>query len=147
MYDAFDAPATGVKVTDFSGSLLLLTPVEYVESMNTAMGATDVVVCDVVVLDGDHAGEEHPAAMIFPKILKSQLKGKVGTGRQVLGRLGRGVAKPGQSAPWTLATPTEADKDLARAHLARTGTPPAPAPAASSSGAPATFDIQSEIPF
>lgn len=114
--DMFDEPSTGARITDFAGCLLLVTPTEYRDEVMTVRGPTDAVVADLTVLDGDHAGETHPGTMIFQKVLKGQLRGKVGTGRSVLGRLMQGSAKPGQSAPWILASPTDADKNTARTH-------------------------------
>ncbi len=64
--------------------------------------------------------------LIFPRVLQSQLRAYIGTGKGALGRLGKGVAKAGQSAPWQLDTPTDADKATARAYLAGKS---APAPA------------------
>jgi hypothetical protein len=46
-------------------------------------------------------------------VLCSQLAPSAG-GKPVLGRLGRGTAKPGQSAPWMLTAPTEADIAVAQ---------------------------------
>lgn len=124
MSDMFDAPSTGVKLTEFEGNLLLLRPTEEQKGINTAFGAADAVAADVTVLDGKDAGHQHSGVLIFQKALQGQLRPKIGTGRLVLGRLGRGVAKPGQSAPWILTEPTEADKQTARAHLARNEQPP-----------------------
>lgn len=124
MSDQFDAPASGVKVTEFEGALLLLKPTEYREGISTAFGDADAVVCDLTVLDGPKAGQEHPGTLIFQRALQGQLRPKVGTGRMVLGRLGRGVAKAGQSAPWILGDPTDADKTLARNHLNNTAQAP-----------------------
>jgi hypothetical protein len=121
--DQFDAPATGGKITDFDGALLLITPTELREGIQTVHGPSDAIVCDVAVLDGQDAGTEQTGVMVFPKVLQGQLKAKVGTGRMVLGRLGRGVAKPGQSAPWVLGDPTEQDKAKARQHLAQVQPP------------------------
>lgn len=120
MTDLFDAPATGAKITTFDGSLLLITPTAVQEGIATAFGPADATVVDLVVLDGPHAGEQHSGVLVFQKALQGQLRPKVGTGRMVLGRLGRGTAKPGQSAPWILGDPTEQDKQAARAYLART---------------------------
>ena len=53
--------------------------------------------------------------LVFPRVLQSQLKPKVG--QMVLGRLGQGTAKPGQSAPWMLTEPTDADRTVGLAHL------------------------------
>lgn len=126
MSDMFDAPSTGVKITEFENCLLLLAPTSEQKDINTSFGPADAVETTVTVLDGKDAGAEHNGVLIFQKALQGQLRPKIGTGRMVLGRLGRGVAKPGQSAPWILAEPTDADKQTARAHLNRTtaGAPP-----------------------
>lgn len=126
MTDLFDAPATGAKITTFEGRLLLITPTEHREGIATSFGPADAVVADVVVLDGPDAGQTEYGTLVFQKALQGQLRPKIGTGRMVLGRLGRGVAKAGQSAPWILAEPTEADKQTARAHLARKVTQDSP---------------------
>lgn len=118
MSDMFDGPASGAKITTFEGMLLLLSPSEYREGIATSFGPADAVVTEIAVLDGGYAGEKHGGVMVFQKALMGQLRPKVGTGRMVLGRLGRGVAKTGQSAPWILQDPTDADKTLARQHLA-----------------------------
>lgn len=124
MSDQFDAPASGAKITDYDGQLLLVRPTEHREAIQTAYGPADAVVADVTPLDGDDAGIESSGILVFQKALQGQLRPKIGTGRFVLGRLGRGVAKPGQSAPWVLGEPTEADKQKAREHLNRKDTPP-----------------------
>lgn len=117
--DQFDSPASGAKITDFEGMLLLCTPTSFVEGILTTFGPADAVETTVDVLDGAKSGEAHAAVRIFQKALIGQLRPKVGTGRMVLGRLGRGIAKAGQSAPWILQDPSDADKQAARTHLAR----------------------------
>lgn len=117
--DQFDSPASGAKITDFEGMLLLCTPTSFIEGILTTFGPADAVETGVDVLDGAKAGESHAAVRLFQKALIGQLRPKVGTGRMVLGRLGRGQAKAGQSAPWILLDPTDADKQTARTHLAR----------------------------
>lgn len=116
--DQFDSPASGAKITDFDGELLLLSPTEHREGIVTAFGPADAVVTELAVLDGKHTGEKHSGVLVFQKALQGQLRPKVGTGRMVLGRLGRGVAKAGQSAPWVLLDPNDDDKNKARQHLA-----------------------------
>lgn len=118
MSDMFDSPSTGVKITDFSGQLLLMEPTAERKDIMTAFGSVDAIEANLVVLDGADAGTGHSGVLVFQKALQGQLRSKIGTGRHVLGRLGRGVAKPGQSAPWVLIEPTEADKTAARAYLA-----------------------------
>lgn len=118
MSDAFDSPSSGARITDFEGALLLVKPTSKEEAISTAFGPADAIVADVVVLDGkDAAAEPYTDVYIFQKALQGQLKAKVGTGRFVLGRLGRGTAKAGQSAPWLLQDPTEDDKKTARVYL------------------------------
>ncbi|MBX6386083.1 MAG: hypothetical protein IRZ07_24435 [Microbispora sp.] len=125
--DLFDAPSSssgGVKITEFDGQLLLITPTAHEKDIATSYGPADAVSVDLVVLDGANAGEEHTGIRVFQRALQGQLRPKVGTGRMVLGRLGRGTAKPGQSAPWLLSDPTESDKQIARDYLARKANPP-----------------------
>ncbi|MCK8674119.1 hypothetical protein M1M07_23785 [Rhodococcus sp. HM1] len=126
MTDMFDAPgsASGVKWEDLNGKLLLIQPLSEEAGINTSFGAANAVRANVTVLDGPTAGEEFNDTLIFPKVLQSQVKGNVGTGRFNLGRLGKGLAKPGQSAPWMLGDPTDSDKDIARAHLAKAASAP-----------------------
>lgn len=126
--DEFDAPASGVKVTEFEGMLLLCKPSSFTENISTTFGPADAVEMELSVLDGTKAGQTHHGVRVFQKALIGQLRPKVGTGRMVLGRLGRGQAKAGQSAPWVLHDPTDADKQTARDFLARqtaaAGAPP-----------------------
>lgn len=120
----FAAPAStaGIQWEDLNGSLLLFTVNGVEEEINTSYGlAKQVARADMVVLDGDHAGETYDDSLIFPKVLSSQLRPRVGG--KVLGRLGQGQKKPGQSPPWVLsAETTEADKKLARDWVARAST-------------------------
>jgi len=118
MSDMFDSPSTGVKITEFDGQLLLMEPTAERKDIMTAFGSADAIESNLVVIDGKDAGSTHSGVLVFQKALQGQLRPKIGTGRQVLGRLGRGVAKPGQSAPWVLTEPTEADKTATRAYLA-----------------------------
>lgn len=123
--DAFDAPSSGARITDFEGSLLLVKPTSKEEGISTSFGPADAIVADVVVLDGEEANADpYTDVYVFQKALQGQLKAKVGTGRYVLGRLGKGTAKPGQSAPWILQDPTEQDKDTARTYLKTVENPP-----------------------
>jgi hypothetical protein len=115
--DIFDGPgsASGVVWADLEGRLLLIKPLS-AEKVQTAFGESDCVRADVAVLDGDEQ-DEHNDTLVFPKVLSSQIRSNIGTGRMNLGRLGKGTAKPGQSAPWLLSDPTDADKTVARAWI------------------------------
>lgn len=96
----FSAPAStaGIDLDAAKGHLLLVTPVAQEKDVKTVHGLADPVRADVVDLD---TGEEFTDILIFPRVLISQLKPKIG--EKVLGRLGQGTAKAGQSAPWVLA--------------------------------------------
>jgi hypothetical protein len=118
--DLFNAPASasGVKVTEFEGKLLLVTPTSYEEKIDTSFGEKDAVKANVVVLDekSPTSSEKHDGMLFFQGRLIGQTKPFVGKGL-VLGRLGKGEAKKGQNAPWQLEDPTDPDKDVARAYL------------------------------
>lgn len=126
MSDQFAAPAapgSGITWNDHNGRLLLIVPNAVKTGIQTSLGLSDAVAADVTVLDGPDAGTEYPDTLIFPKILQSQVSGRIG--QKVLGRLGQGTAKPGQSAPWMLGEATDADKAVATAWLNRTAQPAA----------------------
>ena len=124
MPDQFDSASPGVRINNYEGQLLLLKPTELRENINTKIGQADAVVVEMTILDGDEASTTHTDVLVFGKALQGQLRGKIGTGRMVLGRLGKGIAKPGMDAPWVLQEPTEADKKLARSFLSINAEPP-----------------------
>ena len=103
-----------------NGALLLIEVTGQDFGVVTSFGTSDPVRGNVVALDGSLKGSTYTDTLFFPKVLISQLKGSVG--KKVLARLGRGVAKPGQSAPWTLNPPTEDDKAIARKYEAHAAT-------------------------
>jgi hypothetical protein len=124
--DMFDGPssATGVVWADLKDRLLLIKPSEVAKEIQTTFGPTDAIRADVIILDGPGAPEVHADTLIFPRVLQSQVRSNVGTGRMNLGRLGQGNKKPGQSAPWMLGDPTDADKAIARAYINGNAQPP-----------------------
>ena len=113
----FEKPATttGIQWANYKGRLLLIEPHGVETGVQTALGPKDAVRADVTVLDGDGAPIEFRDALIFPKLLMSQTRSLVG--KKVLGRLGQGQAKPGQSAPWRIDDPSEADVAAATAYV------------------------------
>lgn len=119
----FAAPATasGVDLTELNGSLLLISVNSVESGIQTVHGPAEAIRCGVVVLDGPQAGTEHKDTLLFPKVLAAQLRPNVGA--KVLARLGQGLAKPGQSAPWLLAEATQADTEVGMAWLARKENP------------------------
>jgi hypothetical protein len=104
-------PAEGggdkLPLKDLLGALLRIEVLELKNGMQTSFGVSDAVRCNVAALDGDHKGETWNDALVFPRVLASQLRPSLG--KVVLGRLGQGQAKSGQSAPWLLAAPTTDD--------------------------------------
>lgn len=118
--DPFNDPGTasGARITDYEGRLLLITPTGYREEIETMHGTKDAVEANVVVIDEDAptSSEKHEGLLLFQGRLIGQTKGFVGKGL-VLGRLGKGTAEKGKNAPWELATATDEEKDKARAYL------------------------------
>jgi len=95
-----------VKIADLVGALVILTPLEHIQSFTTNFGDTPAIRINIVNLD---EGTEHDDVLVFNKAIISSLKNNIGA--QVLARIGLGVAKPGKSAPYILldaTTDTEA---------------------------------------
>jgi hypothetical protein len=115
----FVDPATGgdnLKLGELDGSLLLFTvSADQPGEVNTTYGPATPARADVAVLDGEHKGETYKDTLVFPKVLAGSLRPNAG--RLVIGRLGKGVAKPGQSPPWTLTPATDAEKETGRKYL------------------------------
>lgn len=117
--DPFAPPGGGnFDVRALKGSLVLITPLSHEQGVKTIHGEKDAIKANVAVLDGDLSGDDISDALIFQGRLIGQLKGRVGKG-MVLGRIGQGVAEKGKNPPWLLEDPTEADKALARAYVAK----------------------------
>ena len=96
----FDAPMQGggsLKAADVEGHVLVLEPTEYVASMVTSFGEKDAI---RVIAHDITTSETHNDVLLFGSALIGSLKGQIG--KRVLGVMGKGTAKPGQSAPWIL---------------------------------------------
>lgn len=115
------APSGGITWADHKGALLIIKPEGYEEGINTSFGLASAVKADVYVLTGPDTAEEFPSALVFPKLLASQLKNQIGN--TVVGRLNQGQAKPGQSAPWLLDQATADDIEKAKSYLDKSATP------------------------
>lgn len=110
-------PGEGIQWEHHKGALLLLEVTGVEHAVKTRFGESDAVVADITVLDGPGRGEHYDSALIFPKLLQTQTKNAVG--QKVLGRLGQGQAKSGQSAPWLLEEASAADTTLAEEWVKR----------------------------
>lgn len=120
-------PSGGITWEDHNGKLLIVEPLALESDIQTAFGLSDAVRANVYVLTGPNEAEEFPDCLIFPKLLQGQTRGQVG--KKVVGRLGQGVKKPGQNAPWVISEATPEDIEKAKAYLANKGVTSAAAPA------------------
>ena len=114
----FQQPSQGDKfvVADHLGSLCLLFVHQVVQGVTTSFGDKEAVSCDVHVLDGNDAGEIFQDCLIFQGGLIGSLRRAAG-GNPVLARIGQGIAKPGQTAPFILTEFTADDAAKAEAYL------------------------------
>jgi len=139
--DPFKSGASGgAGITQYDGQLLLVTPTEYVESINTSFGDTDAVRVDLVVLDGPDGPEEVEDTLVFQRLLISALKAQAkfnerhgvdpatGFPKMTLGVLkpNEDKQKKGQDAPWDLLEPDAAQAQMARDYLANKAQPADP---------------------
>ncbi len=113
MFATPSAPGDGIKWADHKGALLLIEVTGFQAGIHTSFGEADAVEANITVLDGPGKDAHYDSALIFPKLLVSQTKNA--TGQKVLGRLGQGQQKPGQSPPWLLEEASAADVQLAEA--------------------------------
>lgn len=140
--DPFGTPSSDfVKLADADriDHLVLVTPASFEAEVTTVQGKTDQVTVDFVDLsemdDEDNPGVLYTDSRVFSRALVATLKrgakfneanpaGNPATGlpMMVLGVVGQGEAKKGQSAPWILTQPTDEQKVTAREYINRTKT-------------------------
>lgn len=120
--DEFAAPAevSGFDYDAAKGHLLVIVVKGLEEKVKTTFGDNDAIRADIHDISAKESVED---ALIFPKVLVSSLKNRVG--QKVLAKLGQGVAKPGQSAPWVLEDATGNPKAVAAAKDYLSSTKPA----------------------
>jgi hypothetical protein len=116
--DEFDSAGAYVAVKDLLGDLVLFSPTEHVEEVQTDFGTKDAVLTDLVVITAEGGPAEYTDVMIFQGSLIGQLKRKIAGQKKLLGRIDKGEAKKGQNAPYILTAPSDEDKQLARDYLA-----------------------------
>lgn len=130
------APTSDVKIADYVGHLLLIYPRDLRTGIVTVNGAADAINADVVILTDQSGPRAETGVLIFQKMLIGTLKGSIGAD-PVLGRLARGTARPGQSAPYVLNPFEAADGAYATSYLQSVGGNPFPNAAAFTAPAPA----------
>jgi len=101
---------------EHNGSLLLFFPTEVRRGIKTSNGDADAVSCSRVV--NLNTGRVLHNTLIFGTALVPNIGGGAPDGI-VLGRLGQGEGKPGQSKPWILLPHDENDLRLAQQWLAQ----------------------------
>lgn len=110
----FDAPSVGngnsVRPADVEGHVIVCQPIEYVGSMSTSFGETDAIRLTVHDISEK---ESHDDVLWFSAALVGSLKRDIG--KMVLGKMGKGDAKAGQSAPWVIIDLTSNEKAVAAA--------------------------------
>lgn len=116
-YAAPAAPGESINWQDLKGLLLLIKPSGVESDIPTVHGPATAVRATITVLDGPNPGDTTDDALVFPRVMQGQIKGRIG--QLVLGRLGQGIAKPGQTAPWQLAEATPQDVAVADAFMRR----------------------------
>ncbi len=110
MFDSPSTSTTGVRPADLEGHVLVIEPLEYVSSISTSFGDKDAIRCDVHDISDK---ESYPDTLFFGTALIGSFKRDIG--KKLLGKLGKGDAKPGQSAPWILIDLTSNEKAVAAA--------------------------------
>lgn len=110
MTDPFASPATanGIKWAEVNNSLVIVEVLAVEHGIQTAFGESDAVRANISILDGELKGESYEDCLVFPRALRAQLSSRVGS--KVIGRVGQGAAKAGQSPPWLLSEATDADR-------------------------------------
>lgn len=112
--------ASDFRAADHIGHLLLVYVRELRVDIVTTYGTSDAIACDVVVLTDPAGPRREPGVLFFQKPLIGSLKNAIGKD-PVLARLGQGVAKPGQSAPYILNPFNEQDAAFATQWLTSVG--------------------------
>lgn len=110
----------GLKLADLEGCLVIMRPTGAPESTQTAYGEGTYTPAEVLVVSGaaDLTDGTWHELYVFPKVVQGQLRAAAKAGQPIVGEVGKGTAKPGQSAPWVLLDADEAGLNTARAAFA-----------------------------
>ena len=147
MFASPGATGGGWAVADAENHLVVVEVHSHEQNIPTSLGDRDAIKATVHDITD---GESHDDVLIFPKVLVGSLKNRVG--QKVLGTVGKGVAKPGQNAPWVLfdAAADKKSVDAATAYLtgqvAESLTTPDPTPAAAPAAAGPAVDLTGKTP-
>lgn len=116
-------PGTGgtFVAADQVDELLLITPISLEEDVVTTNGTSDAIKADIVVLNKNKPGKsvEIAGGLVFQKVLQGQLQDALRNRTRVCGTLivDHASKKAGQTAPYRLTAPSDADIEVAKAYL------------------------------
>ena len=107
----------GLKLKDLEGCLVVMRPTGPPENMTTAYGEGSYTPAEVLVVKGaaELADGTWHELWVFPKAVQGQLRSAAKHNQPIVGEVGKGTAKPGQSPPWLLLDTDQAGLDAARA--------------------------------
>lgn len=109
---AMGSSSESIRITDLENRLIIVVPDGDEVTIETSRGPADAR--PVKVLDVD-AGTGWQEGIVFQRALRAQLGRASAAGSPLVGRLGRGPASPGKSAPWLIEDPSDAELERARA--------------------------------
>ena len=124
--DPFGMPSgggSGSKIADDLGQALLVRPTEVRTDMKTQHGLVDAVQADWIVLTGPEAGQVREGSLVFQIALVGDLKKIFDNPATpfMVGVLGKGEARNGNSAPYLFGMPSDEQVTLARQAAAHFG--------------------------
>jgi hypothetical protein len=110
------AASGNLRLADLEGCLVVLRPTGPPETTTTAYGDGSFTPAEVLVVSGarELAGTWHEL-YVFAKAVQGQLRAAAKAGQPLVGTVGKGPAKPGQSPPWLLVDTDEDGLTAARA--------------------------------
>jgi len=132
--DLFQRPSNDFfAAKSYDGKLVLFESIGQPYTAKTDFGDSDAIDADVTVIDADGGPKVFTKSRVFGAALVGTLSRSL-PGKPLLGRIGQGQAKAGQSAPWILEDYTDQDAALAGAYLTQRASgafsrPATPAPA------------------
>jgi hypothetical protein len=118
-----DLPSGGLKIADLEGALVICKPEADEVEMSTDFGDTTARPSQLLVVTGPLAADQWQDCLLFGAGLKAQAGAAARSGKPIVGVVGRGVAKPGRSAPWLFLDPTPDQLDAARKAFVKTSAP------------------------
>lgn len=126
MTDPFSSAAGQTRLDSFVGQLALITPSRVKSGIKTKFGEIDGVVAKVVILTGEQGEQELDHLTILNAPVVAELKAVLlGDKPMHLARIISVPNSKGDKPVICLDPPSDEDKDLARAYLARPKAVPA----------------------